>query len=102
TSSRARLRTLLWKSRESGLRRGVVEAVGFRFVRRRALHLLANPHIDRKRNRDDHHNTDSQDEKPPEHPHNVCKDSRCAPANTCAGSQINGRSLVEVKPWPLV
>ena len=48
----------------------MVEAVEFRSVGRRALHLPPNPHIDRKRNGHDHHGTDSQYEKPPEHPHN--------------------------------
>jgi hypothetical protein len=69
----------------------VVEAIVFRFVGRRTLHLLPDPHIDRKRNRHDHHNTDSQYEKPPEHPHNVFKDSRCALATTCAASPTDGQ-----------
>src|ERR1022692_1949257 len=75
----------------SGFRRRVVDAVGFRLVGRRALHLPPDPHIDRKRNRHDHRNTDSQYEKPPEHPHNAFKDSRWAPARTCAESQTDRR-----------
>ena len=51
----------------------MVEAVKFRFMGRRALHLPPDPNINRKRNRHDHCSTDSQDKKPPEHPHNVLR-----------------------------
>ena len=49
----------------------MIEAVQFRSVGGRALHLPPNPHVDRERNRNDNHGTDSQYEKPPEHPHNA-------------------------------
>jgi hypothetical protein len=48
----------------------VVERVEFPFVGRRALHLPPNPHVDGQRNQHHHRRTDSQYEKPPEHPHN--------------------------------
>lgn len=51
----------------------MVEAVELRSVGRRALHLPPDPHIERKRNRHDHRSTDSQYEKPPEHPHNLLR-----------------------------
>ena len=49
----------------------MVEAVEFRSLGRRALHLPPDPHIYRKRDRHDHRNTQSQDEEPPEHPHST-------------------------------
>ena len=57
----------------------MVDDVGFRAMEGRALHLPPDSHIDPKRNRHDHQNTNSQNEKPPEHPHNALEDSRWAP-----------------------
>ena len=62
----------------SDFRRRVVDDVGFRAMEGRALHLPPDSHVDPKRNRHDHQNTDSQNEKPPEHPHNTLEDSRWA------------------------
>jgi len=67
----------------------VVEPVALRSLGRRALDLPPDPHVERKHNRHDHHSTDSQDEKPPEHPHNAIKDSRWAPTRMGTGSQKN-------------
>src|ERR1700728_277274 len=88
----------------SGSGRRVVERVGLRFMGRRTLHLSTDPHIDRKRNRHHYYNTDSQYEKPPEHPHNAFKDSRWVPAPMCPKSQNDGLRTTELSPsspaWP--
>src|SRR5260370_36943786 len=57
----------------SSLRRRVVESVKVRSVGRRALHLPPDPHIKPERNRHDDRGTDSQNEEPPEHPHNALR-----------------------------
>lgn len=76
----------------------MVEAVEFRPVGRRALHLPPDPHVERKCNRHDHHSTDSKYEKPPKHPHNTFKDSRWAAAKLCPKSQT-GRAMCGGQPF---
>src|SRR5208282_415378 len=86
----------------SGLRRrGVVEAVEFRSVGRRALHLPPDPHIERKRNRHDHRSTDSQYEKPPQHPHSTFRiadrrQRKCAQNEEERATAVSPSSLT----WP--
>jgi hypothetical protein len=49
----------------------VIESVEFGSMGGGATHLPSHPNINRKRDRHYDRNTDSQNEKPPEHPHNA-------------------------------
>ncbi len=79
----------------------MVEVVGFRFGGCRALHLPPYPHIESHGNRHHRHGTDSQDKKPPEHPHNLLRiaDGRLRIADGRRRTCVPNPRMIRERGW---